>query len=250
VLASCNNSPGKEQSIATDTLKVKHIAQNVEADAVVQQQTVQAITSLPFGPRDGSKKLFSNGGRFYLDLIGDGYSPDNGFKRFTPTYPLPPITKYMYTVVDTVYDPRDCGYGIPLDSVFRVSRYRVRLPDHEGFEVYYMADIAGINEANKNLTPGFNGRCANFELHFYGLLIFYKSVTKIAHLLPVYYNYFGESEHERHFYIDKNYRITICNKICSEGDYDSKDPVNIMDGPRYEVTMKKSGDFAIKKFEE
>jgi hypothetical protein len=54
----------------------------------------------------------------------------------------------------------------------------------------------------------------------------------------------------RHFYIDKDYRITLGNKIYSEGDYDSKNPVDIMNGGRYEITMKKTGEFKIKKFEE
>jgi hypothetical protein len=131
-----------------------------------------------------------------------------------------------------------------------VNSYKVRLPDHEGYEVYYMTDITGVNETNKYLTPGFNGRCANFELNFYGLLIYYQRATKTARLLPIYHNYYGESEHERHFYIDKDYRITVADQAYSEGDYNSKNPVDIMDGRRYEITMKKTGEFEIKKFEE
>ncbi len=245
VLAGCTNNQGKEQPGTTGSLNTKSIVHTNTVDAAVQQQSQPAIVELPFGPKAGAIKDLCNGSMFYLDIIGEGYTAANGFKKLKPVYPLPPIDKYMYTVIDTVYDPRECTYEIPMDSVFRVTSYKVRLPDHEGFEVYYMAD----DVTNNSLTPGFKGRCANFGLKFYGLLIFYQQATKTARLLPVYHNYYGESEHERHFYIDKNYRITICNKVYSEGDYDSKNPVEIMDGPRYEVTVKKN-EFVIKRFGE
>ena len=250
-MAACKQQPGKTQAV-TDTLTTKPIAEIPTIDSVVQvqQQSGDTITRLPFGPRTGPKKLFSKGAwGYYSEMVGEGYTSGNGFKTRKPVYPLPPIEKYRYTVVDTVYDPRDCGSGIPLDSMFRVKSYQVRLPDHEGFEVYYSADAAGINEANKNLAPGFNGRCPDFELHYYGLLIFYQRATKTARMLPVYYSYYGESDHERHFYIDKDYHITLSEEIYSEGDYESKNPVDVMNGGRYVVTMKKTGEFAIKRFE-
>jgi hypothetical protein len=249
ILDACTQKPGKVQSI-TNTLDTKPVPEiaKTDSDVHVQQQTGETITPLPFGPKAGPKKLFGKGAwSYYIEMIGEGYTSGNGFKTLKPVYPLPPIKKYRYTIVDTVYDPRDCGMRIPLDSMFRPGSYQLRLPDHEGFEVYYSADAAGINEANKNLAPGFNGRCPNFELHYYGLLIFYQRTTKTARLLPVYYSYYGESDHKRHFYIDKDYRIMLGNKIYSEGDYESKNPVDIMNGGRYEVMMKKTGEFTIKK---
>jgi hypothetical protein len=249
---ACKQQPGKSQA-TTDTLNTKPVVEIAKTDTVfpVQQQAGSVITPLPFGPKAGPKKLFKDeSSSFYYDIIGEGYKADKGFKKHSPVYPLPPIEKYIYTVVDTVYDPRDCTNEIPLDSVFRVNSYQVRLPDHEGFEVYYVSDITGINEANKYLTPGFTGRCANFELFFYGLLVCYQRETKTARLLPIFHHYYGESDHMRHFYIDKDYHITLGNMIFSEGDYDSKNPVDIMNGGRYEITMKKTGEFKIKKFEE
>src|SRR5688572_8830901 len=135
-LVSCNNIPGNDKPIETDTLPIKPIAQSRTVDPAVQRQQAPAIVNLPFGPRAGAKNI-CNESMFYLDIIGEGYTPANGFKNFKPTYPLPPIEKYMYTVIDTVYDPRECAYDISMDSVFRVTSYKVRLPDHEGFEVYY-----------------------------------------------------------------------------------------------------------------
>jgi hypothetical protein len=243
-LAGCRQNQGKEQLAASDTLNAKPIAQEMNIDSV-QRPTASEIATLPFGPKAGASK-FCNESMFYLNIIGEGYTAANGFKNLKPAYPLPPIDRYIYTVIDTVYDARECAQDITMDSVFRVTSYKLRLPDHEGFEVYYMAD----DMANNSLTPGFTGRCANFELKFYGVLIFYQKATKTARLLPVYLNYYGESQHERYFAIDKNYRISICNKIFSEGDYDSKNPVEMWDGPRYEVTMKKGGAFEIKKFGE
>jgi hypothetical protein len=242
-LETCKHRP--------DTPKTKPVIAIVKTDPTVQQQNIPAITPLPFGPVAGSKKLFSKeAGHFYNDIIGEGYEAGKGFKSLKAVYSLPPIDKYIFKVVDTVYDPRNCSNDVPLDSIFRVNGYQVRLPDYEGFEVYYMSDVAGINEANKHLTPGFTGRCDNFDLSFYGLLIYYQRAAKTARLLPVYYNYYGESTHERHFYIDTNYRITLGNTIYSEGDYDSKNPVDVMNGGRYEVTMKKTGEFGVKRFDE
>lgn len=246
---ACKQQPEKTQT-ESDTPETKPVTENVKIDSAVQEKSGPAITTLPFGPKAGPKKLFKDESySFYYDVIGEDFKSGKSFKSLKAVYPLPPIEKYIYKVVDTVYDPRDCSFDITLDSVFRVNSYQVRLPDHEGFEVYYMSDIIGINEANKHLTPGFNGRCANFELYFYGLLIYYQRETKTARLLPVYYNYYGESEHVRHFYIDKDYRITLGNEIYSEGDYNSKNPVDVMNGGRYEVMMKKTGEFKVKRFE-
>ncbi|OQP56474.1 hypothetical protein [Niastella populi] len=246
VVAGCTNNQEKDQPVATGSLNARSIARTNTIDSAVTQQSEPAIVDLPFGPKSGANKNFCNETMFYLNIIGENYTAANGFKNLKPAYPLPPIDRYIYTVIDTVYDPGECAQDISMDSVFRVTSYKLRLPDHEGFEVYYMAD----DMANNNLTPGFTGRCANFELKFYGALIFYQKATKTARLLPVYHNYYNESQHERYFAIDKNYRITICNKIFSEGDYDSKNAVEMWDGPRYEVTMKKSGAFEIKRFGE
>ena len=248
--AACNQQPGKIQATA-DTLNIKPVVVKVTPDSAIQQQNAPAITTLPFGPKAGRKKLFNDEStHFYLDIIGEGYNAGNGFKKYTTTYPLPPIDKYIFTVVDTTYDPRSCTNEIPLDSAFRVSSYRVRLPDHEGFEVYYMSDNTALGDTSKSFMPGFNSRCSNFELYFYGLLIYYQRATKTARVLPVYHNYYGESTHERRFYIDKDHRIILGNKIYSEGDYDSNTPVDVSNGGRYEITMNKTGVFNIKRFEE
>lgn len=249
-MEACKQQPDKANA-DLDTQEIKPLPEIPTTDSVVhvQPQSGDTITPLPFGPGTGPKKLFSKGAwGYYIEMIGEGYTSDKGFKTLKPVYPLPPIEKYRYTVVDTIYDPRSCSNEVSLDSMFRIKSYQVRLPDHDGFEVYYSADAAGINEANKNLAPGLTGRCNNFDLHYYGLLIFYQRATKTARMLPVYYSYYGESDHERHFYIDKDYRITLSEEIYSEGDYESKNPVDVMNGGRYEVTMKKTGEFKIKKF--
>lgn len=248
--AACRQQPGKTQA-TTDTMNTKPFVEKAQPNSAIQQQNVPAITSLPFGPKAGFKKLFREESTiFYLDQIGEGYYNGYKFKKYKTLYPLPPIDKYIYTVVDTVYDPRDCTNEVPLDSAFRVNSYKVRLPDHEGFEVYYMADNTKLGDTTKPLLPGFNERCSNFELYFYGLLIFYQRETKTARVLPIYHNYYGESTYERRFYIDKNYRITLGNKMFSEGDYESNNPVEVSNGMRYEITMKKNGEFNIKRFEE
>lgn len=247
---ACNQQPGKIQTTA-DTLNTTPVVEKAKPDAAFQQQNEPAITSLPFGPKAGPKKLFKDESMyFYLDIIGEGYNTGYKFKRYKTLYPLPPIDKYIFTVVDSVYDPRYCTNEIPLDSAFRVNSYRVRLPDHEGFEVYYMADNTKLGDTTKPLLPGFNERCSNFELYFYGLLIYYQRATKTARVLPIYHNYYGESTHERRFYIDKDYRITLGNEFYSEGDYDSKKPVDVNNGGRYEIVMKKNGEFDIKRFGE
>ena len=51
--------------------------------------------------------------------------------------------------------------------------------------------------------------------------------------------------------LGKDRKVKMVKKkteIYSEGDYESKNPVDVMNGGRYEITIKKNGEFKIKKF--
>ena len=202
------------------------------------------VTSLPFGPKMSSADgICAVNDKFYYDLIGKGFRVSSGFKEFTNSYKLPPIKKYKYTIVDTNYEGSSCSNNIPIDSLISVKEYKIRLPDYEGFEVYYMTDD---DEYKKDISDVYKGACGSFYYRLYGILILYERKTEIARLLPVFYDHYSESVKTRHFYIDKNYRILLCNKRYDEGHYTSGSPVDKATGPLYEVKISKSGDFLIK----
>ena len=199
---------------------------------------------LPFGPAiSSSDKICEVNDQFYFSLIGKDFSVENGFKKFAPAYQLPPIEKYLYTIVDTNLDGNGCNNSIPVNDLIKITKFNIRLPDYEGFEVYY---ATGDAEHEKAFSEAFKNICENFYYRFYGILILYKKTTKTARLLPVFYNHYSESIHTRYFYIGNDYRILLCNSSFSEGDTELGNPVDKIVGPLYEVKILRNGDFAIK----
>src|SRR5688572_2949943 len=122
-IVSCNHTPDKSQSTTTDTLKIQTIVQSQNIDTALHHQSSPAIVSLPFGPAHGAESICEDD-NFYFNLIGEEYSIQNGFKRFTPTYQLPPIEKYRYTVIDTLFDAGSCHFNIPIDSVIKITKFK------------------------------------------------------------------------------------------------------------------------------
>ena len=197
---------------------------------------------LPFGPAGATaKNFYKKDPWFYYKLIGEGYTLQHDqFTAFTQTYPLPPTEKYTHAKDDFARDfcLLDEDHQIPVDSLFTIKNFRQRLPDHEGFEVYYATGDAAVD----TLFPEvFKGCEMNYKL--YGYLIFYERATKTAHLLPAFYHWYGESDHAREFYIDSNYRIFMYTEHMYEGE---KGKADIDAGPVCEVTINPKGGFTIK----
>ncbi len=212
--------------------------------AALAQQRTPRITPLPFGPAESSAKTFCKDSWFYYNLIGKGYKLYEGFKQYTPTYSLPPIAKYQFLNPTPDYRGNHCHDSTYVDSLIKITKYRVRLPDRDGYQVYYMTGYTGQDSLFAN-TDNYN--CRSFNYSLYGFLIFYESTQQLARLLPVYYNYFGdESVQVRQFYIDANYRILLCDKSFGEGDPDGGDPVSRDIGPVYEVKINRNGKLTIK----
>ena len=206
------------------------------------QQRAPRITPLPFGPAGSTANNFYKKGDpwFYHRLIGKGYTIQHeNFTTYMPTYPLPPIEKYEHAVDEEGRDSCNDGYGrqISVDSLFALTKYRIRFPDYKGFEVYYMTGQADVD----TLFPQQYKSCEmNYQL--YGYLIFYERATKTARLLPAFYDWFGESVHKKVFYIDSSYRILTYSQMAYEGD----DKADIDGGPLEEVKIDSKGKFTIK----
>jgi hypothetical protein len=237
-LAACKEATNKKQATATTDSATQHI----DTITALTKQSGPVITPLPFGPAGSTNKNFyKKDAWFYHRLIGEGYTIQHDhFTTFTPTYPLPTIEKYEHAVDEEGRDfcLGDSGRQISVDSLFSIKKYRIRFPDHNGFEVYYMTGQADVD----TLFPQRYTTCEmNYRL--YGYLIFYERATKTARLLSAFFNYYGESDHSRQFYIDSNYHIFLYSEMMTEGDGGEPD---INGGPVQEVTINSKGKFTIK----
>ena len=233
-LTACKEAANKKP-VTVDSTK-----QNTDTAAIIAQPTGVPITPLPFGPAGSTNKNFYKKDIwFYHRLIGEGYTIQHDyFTTYTPTYPLPPIEKYEHAVDEEGRDfcLGDSDRQISVDSLFAIKKYRIRLPDHKGFEVYYMTGQADVD----TLFPQRYTTCEmNYRL--YGYLIFYEKATKTARLLPAFYDWYGESQHCKGFYIDSNYHIFTYSQMMYEGD----NKADIAGGPVQEVKIDSKGKFTI-----
>ncbi len=235
ILAACNEAANKKP--VTKTASTKPHTDTI----AIAPPTGAPITPLPFGPAGGTATTFyKKDAWFYFRVMGKGDTSERFHEtKYTPSWPLPPIVKYTHAADGG----RDSCYNgerlTSVDSLFSITKYRVRLPDHKGFEVYYMTGDAKID-------PVFPPHCETCEMNYglYGYLIFYERATQTAHLLPAYYSYYIDSQHTRMFYIDSNYRIFLYDEQMTDGD--NGDP-SITGGPVDEVTINSKGEFTIKK---
>lgn len=232
-------SLNKESNVENDTNRLDNGAM-IETDTTIISNESSGITALPFGPRIKDINDLCKGSMFYYDLIGEEYSFKDtpSPQKYTDTYKLPPIEKYIYTIVDTLYERSSCEGNILVDSLISIDSYKIRLPDLGRFEIYYMSNDAEVFD---DFSEKYKSFCENFFYQFYGVLILYEKETKIARLLPIFYETSKESWHARYFYITEEYKILLCNRNASEGD-----PVDITVGPAYEIIIQDDGKFLIK----
>ncbi|OQP44779.1 hypothetical protein A4H97_10480 [Niastella yeongjuensis] len=246
-LLACKQAPDKKPVIIPTDYIIQHTTASADSvkqygdTAVIASPSGLTITPLPFGPAGSTaKNFYKKDPWFYYRLIGEGYTLSHDyFTKYTPAYPLPPIEKYSHSFDNEGRDYcLDSGRQVSVDSLFTIKHYRVRLPDHERFEVYYTTGDAAVD----TLFPQKYSECEmNYKL--YGYLIFYERTTKTAHLLPAFYHWYGESDHSRSFYIDSNYHIFTYEEWMYEGDNGAAD---IDVGPVNEITINSKGVFTIK----
>ena len=195
-----------------------------------------AVRQLPFGPAiTDTKKLCDASGSFYGSLIGTDLMND---PQYTRNYFLPEITSVKYTVVDSMKEGRFCAGEQSIDSFFMPTSYKCRLPDFKSFQVYY---ISNSRDHSADYTSGFPESCDDFVYDYYGYLGVYDTLTRQLHVVPIYYERYRDSQQQRSFYIDKNYRIFICDTGYAEGE----EGAERMGDQHFEITINDDAGFTI-----
>ncbi|MEO7212749.1 hypothetical protein [Mucilaginibacter sp.] len=149
-------------------------------------------------------------------------------------YKLPPIKKLDWINI-AAQDSITCKDGTPFNTVFKINKYRYRLPDKDGLEYYYMCDY-DVRHAEFPATVVMN--CKTFLYDFYGILIVYNRNEESAKVLPIYFDTFGGDylTYSRHFYIDSKFTIHVIDSAVGEE--------SIVLGNRYDISILPDGNVA------
>jgi hypothetical protein len=201
-----------------------------------------AITSLPFGPHIAKPSdLCTESFTFYRKLVGENL--DKSRPEYTETYLLPATREMHYRILDPAYETGICNNDVSVNDLFKVNKYKYRLPDRGGNEIYYMTNKA---KTSRDFSKEFEIYCENILPDFYGYLIVRNKKTNVAFVLSVYQETYRDSYTARQFYIEKDYTIRVCNIQYAEGP----DGADKFTGPAYEVMISNDGDFSVKKISE
>jgi hypothetical protein len=217
LIIACNNNISTSQSSSAKPDKTGPVGNH--------KDSVTAITPLPFvsKPKD-IKDVKSYNSGFYYSFIENN----------RPVLKLPPIKSAHYVVADKEYNTGLC-YNSLESKTIKPTRYKYRLPDYKGFEVYYMT---GDAEKTQELAEEFGTACKAA----YGNLIVYNPKDQSAQVLTIYYSFYIDSQQERYFYIDKDYTIYMAEESVSEGEEGADDP---LPGKVYRAVINDIGKFSI-----
>lgn len=207
VFYSCINNP---KNVVSKTKKTD--------DSLVDLKNIKdypEITKLPLGSKNWSKKdleelgFYSNSLRKSINLHKDSF---NKFKD----YLLPEIKKYEYIQLEqSLGENYLCNNGLPIDSIFKVYKYKYRLPNIGKYESYYMCNY---HPTTKDYSEEFINNCTNFLFQQSGYLILYDQLTKKAIIINIYQVYYVDSLNYREYYIDQDYNIYITDEQFTDGD--------------------------------
>ncbi len=212
------------------------------------------VTQLPFGPNIKSIDLLcETSSQFYYEIVGKESQWNNYTEQHTKSYKLPAITTYKYIMIDSVEEMRGCNFKREdinkkeLGSIFKITKFKRRLPDYGKFKIYYMS-----NDLRKfqDFSEDFPKNCTLFTSTVYGMIILYNPEKKSASLLPVYLEGLpSDSQFERVFYINEEYKISVCD-VRHSYDEISEDEVYLESSiqKRFEVSITLDGEFIIKKY--
>ena len=198
---------------------------NVSTSQLPTAKPNAGTTKLPFGFRAKDvKDVKTYDHAFYTKYVNAGQ----------PVLNLPPVKSAHYVLADKDYDSGLC-YGAIDSKNIKLKRYKYRLPDHKGFQVYYMTDDS---EKSQNLAEEFGTTC----MTTYGNLIVYDSKTQSAQVLTVYYSFYIDSQQQRYFYIDNDYTIYMADESVSGGEDGADEP---SPGRVYRAVINDTGGFSI-----
>jgi len=196
------------------------------------------ITPLPFGPGMKKKEQLANtDAASFIALIGKDM--DTQYPVYTPTYILPAAKNILYTAIEPEVDKAICEGQDP-DNLFTTPKYKLRLPDHNGLQVYYMTNDAVNHQGN---ADELREHCSGYAYNYYGNLVVYNPATKTANTSTIFQSKFSDWPHDRLFFIDKDYTIYIADFTPDDGDEGSP----AYHGPSFKVTISGSGQFVINK---
>lgn len=194
-----------------------------------------AITQLPFGP--GMKKkedLAQADAALFKALIGTGLDSDNPI--FTPTYLLPTTTQINYYAIEREVREVICD-GQNSKNMFTVPRYKLRLPDYKGFQIYYMTNDAVKPEAESNELR----EPCDYVYNYYGNLVVYNPTTKTANIITLFNSTYNDWPYDRMFFIEKDYTIYIADFTADDGG----EELPPYPGPSFKITISDTGEFLI-----
>ena len=195
-LIACNNSNHSTESI---------LQKNTVKDTVVIgiKQNFIAITQLPFGFKPANLK----------DVYT--YKPFNDTTGEQTLNNLPLIKATKYFVSDNE-NPIGLCYETLKNENIKLKKYKYRLPDYKGFQIYYMS---GNSKSPNTLKEEFSIDCHTD----YSNLIVYDTKSQTASVLTIYYSFYIDSAQQRYFYIDEKFNIYMADEFSTDGENDKEE---------------------------
>jgi hypothetical protein len=205
--------------------------------------------ALPFGVNAGLSN-FLKSERYFISFIYKNIEKDDDRMLRLPTghqlkqnaYDLPIIKSFKYQSLSDIV-PDSCLDKTAFSSHLKLTKYRYRLPDINGYECYYWCDYHDVNKSDYPDKVRVNCKwCITSE--FYGYLIFYDRKTAAASVLLVYFDIQLEDLfYFRFFIIGNDYQIKLI-----DFSMNGEDGLVPVESPSVQtVTLTKNGDFVIKK---
>lgn len=251
-LGSCIQHKTSGNKIVSASIHKKNVANKANPTDSTIYAGNPVVTQLPFGINPASKKLAISG-RFYSKLVyrDIGKLLDSGWTKSAinsiKIYKLPPIKKATYFGLSYI-DTNKCADGQPFGNFIKLTKYRYKLPDINGYQCYYWCDY-NLNYDHFGYSESVKNNCGACLMNmFYGYFILYSPQSQDAKILTVYFDtYLDGSDHRRYFYIDKKHNIYLSDFSQEADDGDGSKPSPISIDFKYNITINKNGDLNIKK---
>ncbi|HEY4324347.1 MAG TPA: hypothetical protein VGN20_10180 [Mucilaginibacter sp.] len=225
----------KAMGLMFDTLYLDHDITKI--DTIRYLTSLAKITPLPFG-YDFKKNGYSKIQNYNDNLIYKNVN-DKGSGKKNDIYKLPPITRIKYFSLSWV-DTDKCNDEKPFVEYLRLTKYRYKLPNINGYECYYWCDEHLDNEYPSQVYINC-GWC--FLYNVYGYLILYNRKKEEANVVALYFDTPRDGINAwRYFYIDKNYVIHL-----EEREIDNDEGTEWSPADKHIVSISKTGEILSKR---